>query len=91
MKNISKLAYVYDLDPGRCLGHFTRTNQLVKEFRRKGVKCYLALEDKHRNFHKKIIRDETPIYFEKTDKSFKLLVAKLKKNEIHAVLIDSYS
>ena len=34
MKNISKLAYVYDLDPGRGLGHFTRTNQLVKEFRR---------------------------------------------------------
>ena len=91
MKNISKLAYVYDLDPGRGLGHFTRTNRLVKEFRRKGVKCYLALEDKYRNFHKKIIRDETPIYFEKTNKSFKLLVAKLKTKEIHSILIDSYT
>ena len=83
MKNISKLAYVDDLDPGRGLGHFTRTNQLVKEFRRKGVKCYLALEDKHRNFHKKIIRDETPIYFEKTKKSLKFIKCRLKFIKFH--------
>lgn len=91
MKNISKLAYVYDLNPRQGLGHFTRINGLIKEFRRNGVKCYLALEDKHRDFHKKIIRDEKPIYFEKTSKSFKLFVATLRINKIHSVLIDSYS
>ena len=91
MTDISKLAYVYDLNPRQGLGHFTRTNRLIKEFRRNGVECYLALEDKHRDFHEKIIREETPIYFKKTSKSFNLLVETLRINEIHSVLIDSYT
>ena len=91
MTDISKLAYVYDLNPRQGLGHFTRTNRLIKEFRRNGVECYLALEDKHRDFHKKIIRDETPIYFKKTSKSLNLLAATLRINKIHSVLIDSYT
>ena len=31
MTNISKLAYVYDLNPRQGLGHFTRTNRLIKD------------------------------------------------------------
>ena len=91
MTDIYKLAYVYDLNPRQGLGHFTRTNRLIKEFRRNGVECYLALEDKHRDFHEKIIRDETPIYFKKTSKSLNLLAATLRRKKIYSVLIDSYT
>ena len=91
MENFSKLVYVYDLTPYQGLGHFTRTNRLIKEFRRNGVKCYLALEKKHKDFHEKVIRKENPIYFEKTLESFRTFVRTLRINKINSVLIDSYS
>ena len=91
IKKPFRIAFVYDLNPKQGLGHFTRTSRLITEFRKNGIKCFIALEEKHKNFHNKVIKNERPIYFEKTTSSFEAFLEILKKKKIHAVLIDSYS
>ena len=86
-----RIAFIYDLNPRQGLGHFIRTSRLIKEFRKNRVKCFIALEEKHKTFHNKVIKDERPLYFEKTTSSFEALLETLKGKKIHAVLIDSYS
>ena len=91
IKKPSRFAFVYDLNPRQGRGHFTRTSRLITEFRKNGIKCYIALEKKYKNFHSKEIKNERPIYFEKTESSIEAFLEILKKKKIHAVLIDSYS
>ena len=83
IKKPSRIAFVYDLNPQQGRGHFTRTSRLITEFRKNGVKCYIALEEKHKNFHNKKIKNERPIYFEKTASSFEAFLETLKKKKIN--------
>ena len=81
IKKPFRIAFVYDLNPKQGLGHFTRTSRLITEFRKNGIKCFIALEEKHKNFHNKVIKNERPIYFEKTTSSFEAFLEILKEKE----------